>query len=413
MNQVRALIIDEDAEFSYTLKKLLEEDGVEAEIARSRATAMETLLYSPFDVLLLDLTLGSGAGLEILRELNAAGSALPIITMTAHGSIETAVEAMHLNAFDYITKPLGKAEILEIIRRAVDFSRADSSGSYQDTTGRTVPVMGQSTVMIEIYKEIGRVAPTDTPVFISGESGSGHDVVAKAIHDHSRRTGHPFITVQCSGTETELNKELFQAGGAFQRASGGTLFLDEIHSLSPALQTQLWRLLQIRSFVPENRGETVEVRLLASSQRTMEALLASGFRKDLLSRIAGVGFHLPPLRQRANDIPLLAAHFVRKHARRLKKSIVLSPETAEWLKKFPWTGNIRELDSTMERAVTLNTTGEIRNSDFPYLEPFSPTTELVATLERLRTVAPSTPEIQELINSALELARALEKKASS
>jgi DNA-binding NtrC family response regulator len=342
----------------------------------------------------------------MLRELNSAGSALPIITMTSHGSIETAAEVMHLNAFDYITKPFGTKEILEIIQRAAEFSRSDSGSASHDTTGRTVPVMGQSTVMIEIYKEIGRIAPGDGSVLITGERGSGHEVVAKAIHDHSPRMSHAFITVSCSQqAETQLNRELFQPGGAFQKASFGTLYLEDVHVLTLPLQTQLWRLLQIRSALPSDAREQngAEVRLISATNQSPDALLASGFRKDLLSRIGAHRVHLPALRERAADIPLLAAHFVRKYAKRLKKSVVLTSETADWLKTLPWPGNIRELENAVERAVGLNTSGEILPEDFG--QSISPPPDLISILQKLRKYLPETAEAQRLMDAALELAR--------
>jgi DNA-binding NtrC family response regulator len=406
MNPIRILIIDEDTEFAYSLKTLLEQNGQEAEIARTRAAAMDSLLYSPFDVLLLDLELSSGEGIEILRELNSAGSALPIITMTAHGSIEAAAEAMHLNAFDFITKPFASKEMLEIVQRAVDFSRTGNGRAHEDTTGRTVPVMGQSTVMIEIYKEIGRIASTDSSVLITGETGSGHEIVARAIHDHSSRAGRPFIAVRCSEKpEAQLDRELFQSGGAFQKASGGTLFLEDIQTLTPALQTQLWRLLQIRSVVPVDRIEhgASDVRLVAASSRFSDALLAAGFRKDLLSHFSASRIQLPALRERAADIPLLAAHFVRKHARRLKKSVILSADAAEALKALSWLGNLRELENAIEHAVVMNRSGEINQSDFPQLSTH-PVDNLISVLQELRRLLPENSDAQRLCDQALSIA---------
>lgn len=386
MEQARVLIVEDDPQFGLIVKNLLEIEGMDTEIARTRGDAFDKLLFTPFDVMLLDLVLGEDSGLSILRELNESGSSLPVIIMTAHGSMASVSEAMQLNAFDYITKPFKKQEIIEIIRRAVKTSRQKEATSTKDTTGKALPIVGQSAAMIEVYKAIARVSQTDSTVLITGESGTGKELAAKAIHDNSARAKHPFMAVNCGAlTETLLESELFgHAKGAFtgantahrgifESASGGTVFLDEISETSPAFQVKLLRVLQQRTVRPVGSAEErpIDVRILAATNRPVENLLNSNFRKDLLYRLSVINIHIPPLRDRTEDIPLLVKHFLHRFNKRQKKSVSIPVSTMAWMQTLPWQGNVRELENAIERAITMNASGEILPEDLQQFGPLS------------------------------------------
>jgi DNA-binding NtrC family response regulator len=378
METARILIIEDDPDFGRTAKSLLEQEGMEVETAKNSAEAFERLLYSPFDAVLLDLVLGEESGLTILRELNTSGSTIPIIIMTAHASIETVTEAMRINAFDYIKKPFTREEIREVLRRAISAGSRSEEEIKREKTGKTLPIIGQSFGMVEVYKAIARVAQTDSTVLITGESGTGKELVARAIHENSLRASKPFIAVNCGAlTDTLLESELFghvkgaftgaqtSHRGIFESATGGTVFLDEISETSAAFQVKLLRVLQQRTIRPVGSSEErpIDVRVIAATNRPVDHLLASSFRKDLLYRLSVINIHIPALRQRLDDIPLLATNFLRRFNKRQGKSVVVAPPTIEWMKTLPWPGNVRELENAIERAVTMNATGEILPED--------------------------------------------------
>lgn len=378
MEAARILIIEDDPEFGRTAKSLLEQEGMEVETAKNGAEAFERLLYSPFDVVLLDLVLGEESGLSILRELNTSGSTIPIIIMTAHASIETVTEAMRINAFDYIRKPFTREEIREVMRRAIAAGSRPEEDKNREKTGKTMPIIGQTTGMVEVYKAIARVAQTDSTVLITGESGTGKELVARAIHDNSPRASKPFVAVNCGAlTDTLLESELFghvkgsftgaasSHRGIFESATGGTVFLDEISETSPAFQVKLLRVLQQRTIRPVGGSDErpIDVRVIAATNRPVDNLLASSFRKDLLYRLSVINIHIPALRERVDDIPLLATNFLRRYNKRQGKSVTIAPETIDWIKTLIWAGNVRELENAIERAVTMSASGEILPED--------------------------------------------------
>ncbi|HET6267510.1 MAG TPA: sigma 54-interacting transcriptional regulator, partial [Acidobacteriota bacterium] len=382
MDEPRILIVEDDPQFSLIVKNFLESEGMESDIARTRSEAFDKLLYTPFDVILLDLMVGQESGLGILKELKESGSSLPVIMMTAHGSIATVSEAMQMNAFDYVTKPFKKQEILEILRRAIRMSRQKDAEIRRETTGKVVPIIGQSSAMIEVYKAIARVSQTDSTVLITGESGTGKELAARAIHDSSVRSKNPFVAVNCGAlTETLLESELFgHAKGAFtganaahrgifESATGGSVFLDEISETSGAFQVKLLRVLQERTIRPVGSPEErpIDVRILAATNRSIDNLIHSSFRKDLLYRLGVIHIRIPALRERTDDIPLLAKHFLHRFNKRQNKSVVIPPVTMDYLMTLPWQGNVRELENAIERAVTMNATGEILPEDLKQL----------------------------------------------
>lgn len=378
MEAARILVIEDDPEFGRTAKSLLEQEGMEVETAKNGAEAFERLLYSPFDVVLLDLVLGEESGLSILRELNTSGSTIPIIIMTAHASIETVTEAMRINAFDYIRKPFTREEIREVMRRAIAAGSRPEEEKSREKTGKTMPIIGQSIGMVEVYKAIARVAQTDSTVLITGESGTGKELVARAIHDNSTRVSKPFVAVNCGAlTDTLLESELFghvkgaftgaasSHRGIFESATGGTVFLDEISETSPAFQVKLLRVLQQRTIRPVGGSDErpIDVRVIAATNRPVDNLLTSSFRKDLLYRLSVINIHIPALRERVDDIPLLATNFLRRYNKRQGKSVTIAPETMEWIKSLIWAGNVRELENAIERAVTMSASSEILPED--------------------------------------------------
>jgi len=375
---MHVMVVEDDEQFGFMVRNLLETEGMEVELVRSPSEALEKLLLGRVDTILLDLMLGDQSGMTVLRELHASGSVIPIVVMTAHGSIETVAEAMQLNAFDYITKPFGKDQILEVLRRAA-LSTRHVSDTKKETSGKTLQLLGQSHQMIEVYKAISRVARTDSTVLISGESGTGKELVARAIHDGSVRSRKPIIAVNCGAlTETLLESELFghvkgaftgahaAHRGIFESATGGTVFLDEISETTPAFQVKLLRVLQQRAIKPvgsSSEERAVDVRVIAATNQPVERLLQSTFRKDLLYRLSVIHIQIPPLRERSEDVPILASHFLRRFNRRQHKSVVIPESTMEWMKTLQWEGNVRELENAVERAVTMNVTGEIQPQD--------------------------------------------------
>jgi two-component system, NtrC family, response regulator AtoC len=406
MEAARILVIEDDPEFGRTAKSLLEQEGLEVETAKNGAEAFERLLYSPFDVVLLDLVLGEESGLSILRELNTSGSTIPIIIMTAHASIETVTEAMRINAFDYIRKPFSREEIREVMRRAIAAGSRPEEDKNREKTGKTLPIIGQSIGMVEVYKAIARVAQTDSTVLITGESGTGKELVARAIHDNSSRASKPFVAVNCGAlTDTLLESELFghvkgaftgaasSHRGIFESATGGTVFLDEISETSPAFQVKLLRVLQQRTIRPVGSSDErpIDVRVIAATNRPVDNLLTSSFRKDLLYRLGVINIHIPALRERIDDIPLLATNFLRRYNKRQSKSVTIAPETMDWIKTLLWPGNVRELENAIERAVTMSASGEILPEDLIQFGLITQATGTTITPQSIPAIQPAEP----------------------
>ncbi|HYE72083.1 MAG TPA: sigma-54 dependent transcriptional regulator [Blastocatellia bacterium] len=404
--QRKVLIVDDDAEFALVVSSLIEVEGHAAMRAASGAEALELLREQSFDAMLLDLMLGQAWGLDVLREARAEFPDVPVIVITAHGSMESAAEAMRGDAFDYIGKPFASDELLSTLRRA--FEWRDGRENKKDDAARTptphlkTAIVGRSAAMVSIYRLIARVAATDSTILIVGESGTGKELIARAIHDNSHRARRQFVAVNCGAfTETLLESELFghvrgaftgasiNHRGVFETASGGTIFLDEISETSPAFQVKLLRVLQEQEVRPVGASESrrVDVRIVAATNRRLQDLMNSDdFRHDLLYRLGVISIELPPLRERREDISLLADHFLRQANARLKKQVTLPVETINWLTSLMWPGNVRELENAMERAVMLNTSGCLTPEDFtrhtpiPF-RPMPATPELISAEE--------------------------------
>jgi len=385
--QGRVLIVDDDPEFGVVAQSLVEIEGLSAQLVKSGEEALAICNDQACDVVLLDLMLGETYGLDVLRQIRNRTDNLPVIVVTAHGSMESAAEAVQAEAFDYIGKPFRSEELMSALRRALEWrkQRRNHQGESQAKAPATPSIVGRSPAMVAVYRAIARVAATDSTVLISGESGTGKELVARALHDNSPRVKRPFVPVNCGAfTETLLESELFghvrgsftgamaNHRGIFETASGGTIFLDEISETSPAFQVKLLRVLQEQEVRPVGAAEArrVDVRIVAATNRRVQDMLnAEDFRRDLLYRLSVINIELPPLRERREDIPLLVEHFLGRFNNRLSKNITAPPETIDWLSKFDWPGNVRELENAVERAVTLNVGGRLLPEDFMQFTP--------------------------------------------
>ncbi len=383
----RVLIVDDDPEFGIVARNLIEVEGFSAQLARSGAEALRICDPQSHDVVLLDLMLGDMSGIDVLREIRRRTATLPVIVLTAHGSMESAAEAVRAEAFDYIGKPFRAAELFSALRRALEWRDQQRNGGSEPRARTHVApaIVGRSPAMVAVYRAIARVAAADSTVLISGESGTGKELVARALHDNSPRAKRPFVPVNCGAfTETLLESELFghvrgsftgalnNHRGIFETANGGTVFLDEISETSPAFQVKLLRVLQEQEVRPVGASEArrVDVRIVAATNRRVRDLLGSDdFRRDLLYRLSVINVELPPLRERKEDIPLLVEHFLHRINARLGKNVAAPRETVDWLCRFDWPGNVRELENAVERGVTLNVGGKLLPEDFTQFTP--------------------------------------------
>lgn len=385
--KARVLIVDDDPEFSTVARTLIEVEGYDARLATNGDEALQLCQQEEFDVILLDLQLGTDSGLDVLRDLHRQWPDSPVIVITAHGSLETAAAAVRSNAFDYIGKPFPAAELLALLRRALEWreGKRQPKATPPIFAPPTTKIVGNSPAMVAVYRLIARVAATDSTVLIAGESGTGKELIARALHDNSHRAGKLFVPVNCGAfTETLLESELFghvrgaftgaanAHRGIFEMANGGTVFLDEISETAPAFQVKLLRVLQEQEVRPVGASEPrrVDVRIVAATNRPVQDLLNSDdFRQDLLYRLSVIHIQLPPLHERKEDIPLLVEFFLKRTNAKLKRSVTVPPNTLEWLKTLAWPGNVRELENAVERAVTLNASGRLLPEDFTQFTP--------------------------------------------
>ncbi|MBI2949776.1 MAG: sigma-54-dependent Fis family transcriptional regulator [Verrucomicrobia bacterium] len=369
--QPKILLIEDDAGIVSGLKKELQAEGHQVAVAERGDTGLAQAKAQAFDVVITDLKLPGLTGLELVEQLHAAKPKLPIILMTAFGTTETAIEATKLGAYDYLLKPFDMAELLDLVAKSVACNRLMSEpvelGEAQSSQSA---IIGNSRAMQAVYKEIGRVAATAVTVLIRGETGTGKELVARAIYQHSSRAAQPFIAVNCAAIpETLLESELFghergaftgaQARriGRFEQADRGTLFLDEIGDLSLSTQVKLLRVLQEKYLqrVGGNEKISVDVRVLAATHRDLElALKDNQFREDLFYRLSGVTISLPPLSQRAEDIPDLVKYFMQRSGSEVGvEAPSIRPEAIEFLRTQVWRGNVRELENAVRQALLL------------------------------------------------------------
>ncbi len=382
------LVVDDDAAMREMLVSLMEAEGLECASAESGEAALERLRESEFDVVLSDIRMAGKDGLELTGELRELRPDTPVILMTAFGSIDSAVEALRAGAFDYVTKPFKREAILASVERALERRALEDENRRLrravDRTTRFGDLIGASPAMHEVFALIRKVAGSRSNTLITGESGTGKDLVARALHFSGPRAGSPFVPINCTARpEGLLESALFghvrgaftgahtPKKGLFEEANGGTLFLDEIGDLHLSLQGKLLRVLQDREIRPVggNRTVSVDVRIITATNRDLnEAIEAGLFRKDLYDRLNVIPIHIPPLRERPEDIPLLAEAFVRKHAGDDPRT--LSHGAIERLTRCSWEGNGRELENAIERTLVLSPSKEIRAEDLQLVDAF-------------------------------------------
>jgi DNA-binding NtrC family response regulator len=369
------LIVEDEAKMRRLLELNLGEEGYGVHAASDAEAGLNLIRQEKVDLVLTDLKLPGMDGLEFLQTLKRTNATIPVVVMTAYGTVETAVEAMKAGAADYVLKPFSLEEIQLVIRKELDVHRLrEENLSLREALGRRYEfknIVARSPKMQEVLSIVERVAPTNSTVLLGGESGVGKDLIARAIHQHSRRASGPFVKINCTAIpENLLESELFgyergaftgavsSKPGKFELADKGTIFLDEIGDVPSAIQVKLLRVLQEREF--EHLGGTktlkVDVRLVAATNRDLRAALEQGtFREDLYYRLNVVPISIPPLREHKEDIPYLVDHFIERFGRESGKEISgITPGGLKLLMDFHWPGNVRELENIIERAVAFS-----------------------------------------------------------
>jgi len=382
----RILIVDDEQSMCEMLAILLKKEGLEVRSAGSRAEAADLLRQGPVDLVLTDVQLPDGDGLEILRHVKAASPETAVVVMTAYGTTEMAVAARKLGAEAYILKPFDVDELRIVVRDTLANRRLrEEVVRLKREVGQAYGldrVIGVSQVMASLFEMVRAIAPTSSTVLVTGESGTGKELVARAIHGLSGRAEGPFVSINCGALpDTLLESELFghvkgaftdaRQGkkGLFEAASGGTLFLDEVGETSPPMQVKLLRALQERRIRPVGGTDeiNVDVRVIAATNAPLETLVEQKrFREDLYYRLQVIPIHTPPLRERREDIPLLAQHFLERFAREMGKRVAkISEEAMRQLQAFDWPGNVRQLENVIERAVAFETTEAVMPERLP------------------------------------------------
>jgi two-component system response regulator AtoC len=383
----RVTVVDDDLVTCELLCEVFAQAGFAARFVQSGEAALEAMSEMPPDVLVSDIRMSTRLdGLALLEQVKQRYPSVPVVLITAFGSIDTAIHAVKEGAFDYISKPFDIGALVATVRRAIASHKAavpadDAARDAGVAVELKGLIVGHSPPMLAVYKMVARVADAQAAVLVTGESGTGKELVARAIHTNGPRAREPFVAVNCGAlTETILESELFghvkgsftgavaNRCGLFEQAGQGTVFLDEVSEMSPGLQVKLLRVLQEREVMPVGASTPVPVhaRVIAASNTDLERLSATGaFRRDLLYRLDVVNIHVPPLRARVEDIPLLIAHFLRKYRAAKRCAPVIDERAEQLLLAYQWPGNVRELENTIERAVTLCPGGVITEGDLP------------------------------------------------
>jgi len=374
VSNARILVVDDEMIVCESCKRILEEEEYEVETVLSGKEAFDKMKVSPFDIVITDLKMPGIDGMEVLRTFRKEYPDSIIIMITGFSTVETAVEAMKLGAFDYIPKPFTPDEVSIVVKKAIEKKSLMAENIYlrqelQEKYGFH-NIVGKSKKMQEIYRVIAKVATTDSTVLIYGQSGTGKELIARAIHFNSPRREKQFVPVDCAVlSENLLESELFghvrgsftgavtTKPGLFEVADGGTVFLDEVGNISLSIQAKLLRVLQEREFTPVGgtKAKKVDIRLIAATNKDLEKMIKEeAFREDLYYRLNIVPIYLPALRERQEDIPLLAVHFLKKYAEEMGKAIKgFTPEAMEKLMRYSWQGNVRELENVIERTVVM------------------------------------------------------------
>jgi DNA-binding NtrC family response regulator len=380
----RILIVEDDEIFLRPLQRTLEVAGYDVVVTPSGEEALDALKGDDVDLVLTDRRLPGMDGVDLVRRIRAEHPELAVIVMTAYGTIESAVEAVRLGAADYLVKPLESAELLIVVRHAIEFqelrsaSRATLRRNQERFTLKNI--VTQSDAMQEVFELLRSVADLDTTVLIHGETGVGKELLARSIHFSGGRHDKPFVAVNCAAIPAELfESELFgfrkgaftsaseSRRGMFQMANGGTLLLDEIGEMPMALQSKLLRVIEEKRVTPigSDRALEIDVRFIATTNKDLQAEVERGaFRRDLFYRLSVMPIRVPPLRERTGDIPLLAQHFLEASARRSKKPVPrIAPAAMQALSRYAWPGNVRELENVIERAVIVTKSNVIADVD--------------------------------------------------
>ncbi len=380
----RILVVDDEENIRNLLGHILRQEGFEVDTAADGATGLKKASSGEFDLVLLDVRIPEKDGMEVLREIRQVDPGAVVMIITGYATLEMAVEAMRHGAFDYISKPFKKDELVVKVRRALEHEQLleENRKLHQELQARFKfeGIVGTSPKMQEVLRVAAAVAPTDATVLIYGETGTGKEVLARSIHYQSPRARGPFVAINCGAVpETLLETELFghEKGaftgaassrmGKFEAADGGTILLDEVGDMSPAMQVKLLRVLQERTIerVGSNKPVRVDVRVIAATNKDLRQAIRDGrFREDLFYRLSVVPIELPPLRERVEDIPLLAQHFLEKYRQKYGKAVTgFTAQAVRKMRRYSWPGNVRELEFAVERAVILCRTSEVWAED--------------------------------------------------
>ena len=374
----RILVVDDEPKICQVLSAVLRKDGYDVQVSRDGEEALSLLEQNPVDLLITDVVMNNVGGVDLLQRVQSASPQTPVVMMTAYGTIKSAVDAIKLGAFDYLAKPFDMEQMKSVVRKALSQRRqmrargatVPAAGTPAGEEPAAAGIVGEGEWLTRVHEMISKVARSRANVLLRGESGTGKELVARAIHAHSTRADRPFVAVACSALSSDLlESELFghergaftgavaQRPGRFELADGGTLFLDEIGDISMNLQLKLLRAIQEREFerVGGTRTLRVDTRLIAATNRDLEAAVNTGsFREDLYYRLRVVEIYLPPLRERAGNVPKLVRHFLEAFNHENSKHIgKVPPAVLAILDDYPWPGNVRELENAIERAVVL------------------------------------------------------------
>lgn len=375
-------IVDDDRSIRWVLEKALQQEGLEPVSFDSADSALARLQRQHPDVLISDIRMPGTSGLDLLAQMRERHPKLPVIIMTAHSDLESAVASYQGGAFEYLPKPFDVDEAVALVRRALAHSREQEGQEPEATQTRTPEIIGEAPAMQEVFRAIGRLSHSNITVLINGESGTGKELVAHALHRHSPRARNPFIALNMAAIPKDLmESELFghekgaftgaavQRRGRFEQADGGTLFLDEIGDMPAETQTRLLRVLADGEFyrVGGHTPIKVDVRIIAATHQDLEGLVQAGkFREDLFHRLNVIRIHIPKLAERREDIAALAQHFLARAAQELAvEPKVLKPQTQEYLRSLPWPGNVRQLENTCRWITVMASSREVLVEDLP------------------------------------------------
>ncbi len=385
----KILVVDDEIIVRESMRNWLGEEGYYVDVAENADECFKKLGEQEYDIVFLDIKMPEVDGIEVLKKVKDVYPIVDVVMITAYASIDSAVQAMKLGAYDYLTKPFDPEHLSMLVKKIISKRRLENENRKLketiETTLKHVNLVGESDAIKKIIKQIGEVAATDASVLITGESGTGKEVVARAIHFASPRRFEPLVTVSCGALpEGLVESELFgyergaftgafyKKKGKFEAANGGTLFLDEIGELNQKMQVDLLRVLQEKEImrIGSNKVIKVDFRVISATNRDLKKMVEEGsFREDLYYRLNVFNIHIPPLRERVEDIPLLVEHFVNQFRRRMGKDVEgVTPQALNKLIKYPWPGNVRELENAIERAFVISKGKYITTEDLAFLD---------------------------------------------